>query len=75
MDFSTDTGLQRQQLRLDQYRGLAREATLAAAGSTLERVREQREAAAASWTLLADAEAARMADRRARLASAPGAAR
>ena len=71
MDLSTDTGLARQQLRLDQYRGLAREAALAAAGCTLERVRAQREAAAASWTQLADGEEARMQQRRARLELAP----
>lgn len=70
MDSPADPGIQRHQLRLDQYRGLAREAELAAAACTLERVREQHQAAAVSWTGLANAEVARIAERRARLDAA-----
>lgn len=70
MEPSADTTLRRSQERLDQYRGLAREAALAAAGTTLERVRAQRQAAADSWTVLADAEEARMLSRQSRLRDA-----
>lgn len=67
MDAITDASLRKLQLKTDQYRTRAREAFADAAGATLDRVRDQRHAAAVSWTALADAEEARLLDRRARL--------
>lgn len=67
MDVPADPTLRKHQLKTDEYRARAREAFAAAASATLDRVREQRESAAAIWAGLADAEEARLATRRARL--------
>ncbi|MFC3067962.1 hypothetical protein [Phenylobacterium soli] len=68
MDVSADAVLHKHQIKADEYRARAREAFAAAEAATLDRVREQRQAAAASWAELADAEDARLVTRRARLA-------
>jgi hypothetical protein len=68
MDVLADPTLRKHQLKAEEYRARAREAFAAAESTTLERVRVQRQAAAASWADLADAEEARLAERRLRLA-------
>lgn len=68
MDLPADATLLKHHLKAEEYRARAREALGAAEGTTLDRVREQRRAAAATWADLADAEEARLATRRARLA-------
>jgi hypothetical protein len=60
--------LLKHELKAEEYRARAREAFAAADGETLDRVRELRRAAAATWTDLADAEDVRAVGRRARLA-------
>jgi len=52
------------EIRAEEYRARARETFAAAQDATLERVREQRHAAAATWIALADAEDARGLSRR-----------
>jgi hypothetical protein len=61
MDLPAGPTLHKHQLKAEEYRARAREAFAAAESATLDRVREQRQAAAASWTDLADAEEARLA--------------
>lgn len=68
LDLPVDATLHKHQIKAAEYRARAREAFAAAESTTLDRVREQRHAAATSWADLADAEEARMATRRARLA-------
>jgi hypothetical protein len=67
MDLSVDPTLQKLKLKAEEYRARAREAFAAAESATLDRVRDQRQAAAATWADLADAEEARIEDRRIRL--------
>jgi hypothetical protein len=67
MDLAADPTLRKHQLKTDEYRARAREAFAAAAGATLDRVREQRQSAAAVWVGLADAEEERLNTHRARL--------
>lgn len=67
MDVPADTFLLRHQLKAEEYRARARDAFAAAESTTLERVRDRRQAAALSWADLADAEEAQLATRRARL--------
>lgn len=67
MDLPRDPTLHKHQIKAEEYRARAREAFAAAESTTLERVRDQRQAAAASWAVLADAEEARLVTRRARL--------
>jgi hypothetical protein len=62
-----DPTLHKLQLKAEEYRARAREAVAAAESATLDRVRDQRQAAAASWADLADVEEARFEDRRIRL--------
>lgn len=52
------------ELRAEEYRARAREAQQEAERATLDRVREQRQLAADTWSQLADAEEARARDRR-----------
>lgn len=52
------------ELKAEEYRNRAREASAAAEGATLDRVREQRLAAAVTWSELAEAEDARARSRR-----------
>lgn len=52
------------ELRAEAYRARARDAFASAEEATLERVREQRRAAAVTWSDLADAEDARALSRR-----------
>jgi hypothetical protein len=70
MDVAVDPTLRKHQLKTEEYRARAREAFDAAASATLDRVREQRQSAAAIWAGLADAEEERLATRRARLLEA-----
>jgi hypothetical protein len=70
MDVPHDPTLRKHQLKAEEYRARANEAFAAAASATLDRVRDQRQAAASSWAGLADAEEARLADRIARLSQA-----
>lgn len=49
------------ELRAEEYRARAEEASAAAAGATLQNIRERHRQAAATWTRLADAEKARIA--------------
>lgn len=67
-DVPVDPALEKLQLRAEEYRARASQASAAARDATLERVREQQQAAANSWADLACAEDARFASRLARLA-------
>jgi len=66
-DFRPDPTLQKLQLKADEYRARAREASAAAETATLDRVRDQRQSAALTWTDLAESQDARIEDRRLRL--------
>lgn len=68
VDVPADPTLRKHQLKAEEYRARAREAFTAAESATLDRVREQRQAAANTWADLATAEEARLVTRRARLA-------
>lgn len=70
IDRPADPTLMKHQLKAEEYRARARDAFAAAESTTLDRVREQRQAAAATWADLADAEEARLVTRRARLVEA-----
>ena len=59
-----DAAMLKYELKAEEYRARAREAFAAAEGATLERVREQRRAAATTWSELAEAEDARARSRR-----------
>jgi hypothetical protein len=72
MDLPSDATLRKHQLKADEYRARARDAHAEAQSATLDRVRDQRQAAAVSWSDLADVEEARLADRKARLAELAG---
>jgi hypothetical protein len=62
-----DATLRKARLKAEEYRARADEAFAAAESATLDRVRAQRRAAAATWAELAEAEEARFAARKARL--------
>ena len=66
-DHPLDSTLQKLKLKAEEYRARAREAFADAESATLDRVRDQRQAAAATWADLADSQEARIEDRRARL--------
>lgn len=53
------------ELRAEEYRARAREALALAEDASLERVREQRQRAAATWAEMAEAEEARERSRQA----------
>lgn len=55
------------ELKAEEYRARAREASAAAEAATLDHVRAQRQQSADTWTGLADAEEARALSRRERL--------
>lgn len=67
IDHPVDPTLQKLKIKAEEYRARARDAFAAAESATLDRVRDQRQAAAATWADLADVEEARIEDRRMRL--------
>jgi hypothetical protein len=67
LDLPDDPTLQKLRLKAEEYRARARDDFAAAESTPLDRVRDQRQAAAASWAELADIQDARIADRRRRL--------
>lgn len=67
MDVPADATVRKHQLKAEEYRARARDAFAAAESTNLDRVREQRQAAAATWADMADAEEARLLTRQARL--------
>jgi hypothetical protein len=66
MDLPAGPTLLKHRLKAEEYRARAAEAFAAAESATLERVREQRRAAAATWADLAEAEEARLVTRQTR---------
>ena len=58
-------------IKAQEYRARAEDASVAARSSLLDRMREQHETAALRWLALAEAEEVRAQTNRARLATAP----
>jgi hypothetical protein len=63
------------ELKAEEYRARAQEASAAAAEATLDRIRERHQQAAITWSELADAEEARAQRNRALLQSCAGSRR
>ncbi|WGU41513.1 MULTISPECIES: hypothetical protein [unclassified Phenylobacterium] len=63
-----EPALEKLRLRAEEYRARASQASAAARDATLDRVREQHQTAADTWTDLACAEDGRLASRLARIA-------